>query len=265
MGAGQVHAVIAAGLADPALIERWRSEPRHLRGRGVDPETFDLAALWKFAGLALKIRHNGLRGDLPWTFRLLDVAGLEIEVFAAYASSRAVSGAPLGDTVEARARDLLGFLEGWVDLDRRDHALLWDMIRHETTVARLGRLTAPASSRLERATRTSRRATSVPRLHGEVVLHLMRSDPRSVVPLLREKAPRLDALALGSFHVAYARTAAGPEVHILQLDELGFYLLSLVDGRRSVADVSEQLGVGRRPPARLLHAFGELAALGVLA
>ena len=92
----------------------------------------------------------------------------------------------------------------------------------------------------------------------------MRSDPRAVASALREKAPRLDEIALGSFHFAYARTTGDPAVHVLELDELGFYLLSFVDGRRSLAEVSEQLGAGRRPPRALVRACEELAALGVL-
>lgn len=264
MGAAQVQAAIAAGLAHPELLARWRAQPERLRPHGVDPEALDLTALWKFAGLALKVRHNGLRGDLPWTFRLLDVAGREIDVFASYASFRASGTTPLGDTAEARTRDLLVFLEQWLDFDRRDHALLWDMIRHEATVARLGQLAMPASTPTVDGPAVAPSPSSVPRRRGEAMLHVMRSDPRAVASMLREKAPRLDHVALGTFHFAYARTTAAPDIHILELDELGFYLISVVDGRRSVADVSEQLGAGRRPARALVRACEELAALGVL-
>lgn len=258
----RVHAVIAAGLANPALIARWREQPERLAALGVDPGAFDLQALEKFAGLALKIRHNGLRGDLPWTFRLLEVAGLEIEVFVAYASSRASTGALLGDTDEARTCNLLAFLEGWLDPTRRDHALLWDLIRHESTIARLARVTMSAVPAVNRSAKPQ--ATGVPRRRDELVLHEMRSDPRAVVMLLREKSPPLGDAVLGTFHFAYARTSVAAEIDILQLDEAGFYLLSLVDGRRTLAEISEQLGAGRRPPRAFVRACEALGSAGVL-
>ena len=110
MNASQVHAIIAAGLENPALLERWRRQPDLLRNRGVDPQALDLDALWKFAGLSIKIRHNGLRGELPSTFRLLNIAGLEIEVFASYASFQAGQGNRYSATADGRSQDLLLFL-----------------------------------------------------------------------------------------------------------------------------------------------------------
>jgi hypothetical protein len=82
MDASRIHSVIAAGLSDPALLAHWRQTPELLRRVGVDPAQLDLDALWKFAGLAEKIRCNPCRGDVPLTFRMLNKTGLEIEVFA---------------------------------------------------------------------------------------------------------------------------------------------------------------------------------------
>jgi len=68
MTASRVHAVIAAGLENPQLLERWQREPDLLRKCGVDPDKLDLNALWKFAGLTAKVRHAGqLRPRLPLT------------------------------------------------------------------------------------------------------------------------------------------------------------------------------------------------------
>ena len=78
MNARRVHAVLAAGVQNPALIEAWRRDPELLRGLGLDPAKVDLDALWKFAGLTLKVRHNGIREDLPLTFRLLHVTELAV-------------------------------------------------------------------------------------------------------------------------------------------------------------------------------------------
>jgi hypothetical protein len=271
MKAGRVHAVIAAGLENPALLARWRREPELLRDCGVEPRELDLDALWKFAGLSAKVRHNGLRADLPLSFRLMNVAGLEIEVFAAYATSRADEGRRYAETTVERAQDLLAFLEHWLDFERREHALLWDLLRYELALARLGRMPAPtrasgeAAADVARAGTSMARAASVPRVCGHVVLHEMRSDPRQVGAMLHEKSPRLGEAALGSFHFCYWRRDAAAEIHILRLDELGFYLLSLADGARTVAEMSLALGGGRRHARWLTKALGELAAVGVLA
>lgn len=263
MRARSVHAVLAAALDDPQLVARWRREPDMLRRCGVDPDELDLDALWKFAGLTAKVRHNGLRAHLPLTFRLLNVAGLEIEVFASYASFRAAEGGRYAATTEARAHDLSAFLEGWLDFDRREHALLWDLLRHEMALARLSKLAVTAAAS-PAGKAPAPRAASVPRVGGHVILHEMRCDPRVVGALLSERSPRLEEAPPGAFHFCYWRRGAAAEIHILQLDELGFYLLSLADGARSAADLSRLTGGGDRPARGFLKALGELAAVGVL-
>lgn len=266
MIASQVHAVIAAGLENPALLSLWQREPERLRDCGVDPDKLDLDALWKFAGLTAKVRHNGLRADLPLTFRLLNVAGLEIEVFASYASFQAAYSRRYGDTTEARAQDLLCFLQGWLDYDRREHVLLWDLIRHELALKQLSRLVEGASAMPAKiaAQQLVRRTTDVPRVCGDVVLHVMRSDPQLVGRMLEAKSPRLDDVSLGSFHVCYWRNSRTVEICIVQLDELGFYLLSLADGMRSISDLSCLMGGSRRPARGFLKALEKLEAVGIL-
>ncbi|HEX8178054.1 MAG TPA: hypothetical protein VF525_00785 [Pyrinomonadaceae bacterium] len=272
MKASRVHAVIAAGLEHPHLLARWQREPDLLRRCGVEPDALDLDALWKFAGLTAKVRHNGLRADLPLTFRLLHVAGLEIEVFAAYAAFRTAGGARYADTTAARAQDLSNFLEHWLDFTRREHALLWDVLRYELALARLSKLTAPVQLAAPAPGLTSAaslparpRAASVPRVCGHISLHEMRCDPRQVAALLQEKSPRLADVTMGSRYFCYWRQGAAAELHILELDELGFYLLSLADGQHSVADLSRLIGGGSRPAKGLLTALGELASVGILA
>jgi hypothetical protein len=265
MNASQVHAVLAAGLENPTLIARWRHEPDLLRKCGVDPDTIDLDALWKFAGLSVKVRHNGLRGDLPLTFRLLNVAGLEIEVFSSYASFRAAEGKSYASTSEARSQDLLMFLEHWLDADNHAHALLWDLMRHELTLSQLRKI--PQSAEGVTAdhphVQAPLRAHTVPRVCGELALHEMRSDPRVTEKLLRRKLPDLREVSLGKHHFGYWRKS--DELFVLQLDELAFYLLSMIDGKRSTADLSYLIDGRRRPNPGLRRALGELAAIGILA
>ncbi|HEU4390017.1 MAG TPA: hypothetical protein VFV34_19605 [Blastocatellia bacterium] len=262
MTARQVHAVIAAGLENPSLLADWRQKPDQLRGYGIEPDDLDLNALWKFAGLAAKVRHNGLRADLPLTFRLMNVAGLEIEMFASYASFRAAE--PYADTAQARAGDLLKFLERWLDGDRLEHALLWDLIRYELALAQLSRSTVTDCRSSRRQSTPKPRPASVPRVRGEIVLHEMRCDPRAVGAILQEKSPKLERISLGAFYFCYWRRSSAPEVFVLQLDELGFYLLSLIDGRQSIADLSCMLGGNGKPAPTLLDALAELSAIGIL-
>jgi len=99
---------------------------------------------------------------------------------------------------------------------------------------------------------------------GHVVLHEMRCDPRIVGATLQEKSPRLDEVPLGTFHFCYWRRDAAPEIHILALDELGFYLVKLADGKRTAEDLSRLMGGNRKPAKGFLKAVGELAAIGIL-
>ena len=248
MSASRVHAIMAAGVENPALLARWQQEPDLLRSYGVDPAEFDLDAISKFAGLSAKVKHNGLRAELPLTFRFLNVNGLEIEMFGAYAVHKARSGTRYAATTEARIVGLVDFLREWLDFERREHSLLWDVIRHETALAQLRRLTP---------TRKKRR---VPHIAGEIRLHEMNSDPREVGKLLRQKS--FDARKVRRRVVRLCYWNRGDEIFILELDELGFNLLSLVDGKRSMADFNRLFG--GRVAKKLNAAFTELASVGVI-
>lgn len=265
-----VHAMTAAAVEDPALIAQWRAEPGLLRAYGVEPHTVDLDALWRFAGLTVKLRHKALRDQLPATFRMISLAGLDAELFAAYASERAARGLALAATTEGRADDLMAFLGGWLDRSDSTHALLWDLIRHERALARLGR-SAPAvgsSPNLPsplHITRPPPTANAVPRVIGEIVRHEMTSDPRAITSALAAREPALDAIPRTPGFLCYWRAEGSPQVAILRLDELGYYALGLVDGVRTAAGVYLGLGGKGRPHATFLRLLGELATLGVIA
>jgi hypothetical protein len=259
MTARQVHAVIAAGLENVSLVDRWQEEPERLREQGIDPAAIDLTALRKFAGLTVKVRHNQLREDLPLTFRLMNVAGLEIEVFSAYAAFRAPHG--FAATTGQRMLDFMAFLEAWLDCKRREHAMLWDLIRHEHALARL---TKEVASTATDADRRGPSARSLPRVSGAIVLHEMQCDPRQVAAALELSRPALDGVAFGSRNVCYWRPGSAAEVHIIELDDFGFCALSLVDGVRSVADLSEAMVGKRRPRPVFLRLLGQLGAAGIL-
>ena len=99
MTARQVHSCSARDWKIP------RSYPGGITIRGCCSagsrlKDLDLDSLRKFAGLAAKIRHNGIRDKLPLTFRLMSVAKLEIEVFAAYAEDCAQNGVRFAAAVD---------------------------------------------------------------------------------------------------------------------------------------------------------------------
>lgn len=269
----RVHAVLSAGFDNPALIARWRAEPDLLRDHGIEPSQVDLDAMWRFAGLTVKLLHNGLRDEFPASFRLMAVAGLEVELFASYASDRAARRVKLAPTLEGRTLDLLVFLEGW--LDRSDHAqaLLWDLIRHERALTRLGRtalaLGSSADLRIAGAP-IQPGADVVPRVRGEVALHEVSCDPRALAAALQapgrgDDEPELAAVPREPAYLCYWRADTGPEIAILQLEELAFSTLSLVDGRRTAAELYRALGGGRRPTSAFLQLLGELQTLGIVA
>ena len=264
MKANKVHAVVAAGLQSPALIALWREDPNQLLKCGIEPESFDFDALQKFAGLTAKVRHNGLRLDLPLTFRLLNVAGLEIELFSAYAIFRAASGSGYANTTAERAQDLLHFMEHWLDFDRREHVLLWDMMRHELALTNLASVEPTSSSPKPSSATKIPRPVDVPRVRGTINLIEMRSDPRVVATVLQEKAPRLSEVELGTFNFCYWRDEAAATIDILQLNELGFSLLSLIDGATATATLSRTITGENKTSGGIVRALGELAELGII-
>lgn len=252
MTASRVHAIVAAGLENPELLARWKQEPESLRAYGVDPSVFDLDAIWKFAGLTAKVKHNGLRFDLPLTFRFLSLNGMEIEVFGAYAAHKARAGTRYAPTTEGRIVEFVGFLRDWLDFDKHAHSLLWDLIRHEAALAQL-----------RKCTPTVKRAR-VPHIIGDITLHEMTCDPRLLGKLLREKSFDPDRVQRRMVHLCYWNPGDPEEISILELNELGYHLLSLVDGKRSVADFNRLLGGKSRISKKLMDAFAELARVGVI-
>jgi hypothetical protein len=274
MSIRSVRALLAAGVENPALIARWRDQPHLLRDYDVDPAAVDLDALWKFAGMTIKLRHKTLRDELPSTFRLISVAGLELELFAAYASDRAARNATLATHTDARILELIAFLDGWLDRSKPTHGLVWDLVRHEQALARFGK-TAPAvgsSPRLPAVVPHEARgraavapiSATVPRVTGEIILHEMSSDPRAITRALHTGTPALETIARAPGHLCYWRAEGSPQIAIVQLDPLGFRAVSLIDGKRTVAALAREVEGTARPGPALLRLLAELATVGLL-
>jgi hypothetical protein len=268
MTARQVHSVLAAGAQRPDLIAKWQRDPRLLLAQGIEPGAIDLTALWKFAGLTVKVRHNGLRNDFPMTFRLMSLAGLEIELFASYATCCASKGRALAATSEERARDFIAFLEQMLDFRTRPNLLLWDLIRHEQALALLNKSVTARSSDMEgehpASSRNAISGSTVPVIRGTAILHEMRCVPRAVELELFQNPPQLGKIPLDGHRYCYWRSEAAAGIHILEVDEFSYHALSFIDGLRTTSELSLRLGGGRRPTVRFLRALGELAAIGIL-
>jgi hypothetical protein len=266
VNARQVHAVLAAGVQSPDLIERWQLDPRALEVHGIAQGALDLGTLWKFAGLSTKVRHNQLRARFPLTFRLLHVAGMEIEVFASYGSYRSTTGQRFASSTEQRAVDLIAFLKDWLDLRQRSHSMLWDLVRHEEALMSLGARPAAEGQRPSASPSPSETPdlASLPVLDGEIILHEMRCDPRDIAPLLVERVPPLDRLPLEPRHWCYWRSTRSTDIRMLELDEFGYYALALSDGVRSVAELSANLTGSLRPTPVFMRLLSDLAATGIL-
>ena len=89
----------------------------------------------------------------------------------------------------------------------------------------------------------------------------MQCDPREVTAALFQSRPPLDDIALDLRYFCYWRTV---EVRIVELDAFGFYALSLADGTRSAAEISEAMGAGRPPSAAFMQLLEQLRATDLL-
>lgn len=264
MSAAQVHAVLAGAVSDPRRLAEWAADPQALRALGVDPASLDLPALRGFAGLALKVRHNGLRDAFMHSFRLLNVAGLEIEVFADYALARAGSGTALAATELARARAMVEFVRHWHDPGCAAQALLWDLLRHELA---LFELMQPASTEAPvpaAGSSTLPTPGAVLRVRGTVCLHEMRHDPNAIVLALRQREPDLAAIQPAPRALCYWRPPGEAAVRIVELDAFGFAALQAAAGRRRVSELSVALGLGPRVPGPVRALLMQLQQAGLL-
>lgn len=259
MKAAQVHAVLAGGVSDPRRLAEWAAEPRALRALGVDPDSLDLSALRGFAGLALKVRHNGLRDAFLHSFRLMHLAGIEIELFAAYALARADSGTPLAATDAARAAALIEFVRQWHHTNEPMQAMLWDLLRHEQALLDLNRSDA-APAWLS----TLPTPGAVLRVRGAVRQHEMQYDPATIVQALRQREPDLQAIAPAPHARCYWRPPGEAGVRVVELDPFGFAALQAAEGQCRVSELSRALGLGARVPAALRGLLIHLQQAGLL-
>ncbi len=115
--ARHVHAVLAAAVDNPLLLERLRRQTANRRKDGA--AAFDLERIRLFAGLAVKVRQNDVRLSLPLTFKLLDKLKISVVLFAAYGKQAAALRQAKGKRSPTRwSRFRASWRTGWMQATR---------------------------------------------------------------------------------------------------------------------------------------------------
>lgn len=260
--ARQVHSVLAAGMADPELLENWCSDPSTAATISAHAAEIDFEQVRRFSGLVTKVRYSDLRSNLPTTFRLLDRAGLSIEVFASY-SSRAAALRKQGlNSKSDKLAALLEFLDEWLVLEEPVHALVWDVVRHEAAIFQIQRNAAGERPRAVLAEVTRH---STPARSADAELHRMTCNPVKAVRMVRAHAT-LGSIPRKSAAYAYCAAPGEGQIRIIEIDELSAFLMEVADGTRTVAELAATLREGGVDLALsdLISAIRELAKAGLL-
>jgi hypothetical protein len=239
---------MAAGLAQPALIERWLDNPEDLRialaaevsdTQVVDVELF-LTRLRQLAGLITKVRHNPVRAALPLTFRALDASGLESDLFAAYAARFTASVRDGERTRATRQAAFVEFALEWLDAANPLHSLVRDVICHELTVATL--LGKDDETRVSPPGVTAELApATTPELRGDQVIVEMSSLPDEVSGRLALEARDLSEITRGQFTFVYWRPPEERSVRVIEIDPFATFLLDTINGEVSVRGITDGL------------------------
>lgn len=221
-----VHSIIATCLTEPGREESVAASL---------PGTLDVEAVSYFAGLAEKVRHNGIRRDLELTFRLLRLSGLEMELFRDYAPTSAQRRARGLTSPAERLTGLMDFVSEWAGTDE-DRCLIRDVLRHEQIVAGFRR--APKLRVVDSGGPVT--PESVVSLHGTVVVVDAVCDPMQVAEVLRAREPDLAAIVRRSVLMVYHRAPSG-QVRMIEVSEGVPCLLGAVDGISDVHELGTRL------------------------
>jgi hypothetical protein len=99
--------------------------------------------------------------------------------------------------------------------------------------------------------------------NGRLVVHQLTCDPSQVGRVLRAREPDLGDITRGRWTFGYHRTDDGV-LRMLEIDPPVGDLLLAVDGRSSLDGIAGRLFGTGTATGRLLPAFTELTALGLL-
>lgn len=264
--ARHVHSLLAAAMAEPLLLESWRS--RGSRGKKTAPAKMglDIEKVWQFAGLVTKVRYNDVRLIVPLTFKLLDLAGVSIEVFATYARQADVLRKAGRKSASEKLLAFSNLLDEWLDHDNALHALIWDLMRHESALFSLQAVHASQTYRTPDTGPTPVSARSLPVPRGAVVHYEMSCNPVELVRRLRSEPGKIPEPARGNFFFAYCPGNDSEHMRVLELDAVGSVVLDLCDGNHTVSQLRTILQAAgiRLRTKDLCDAISKMAADGLL-
>jgi hypothetical protein len=261
--ARHVHAILAAAVADPMLLERLR------RTENVGA-AFDFERIRLFAGLALKVRQNDVRLLLPSTFKLLDKLKISVPLFAAYGKKAAALRLAKRTTRSDKLESISDFIEGWLHPNDPKHALVRDALHHERALLALNDSHAndTAEVAIRRVTKVTAAVTpeTLPRPAAGLIQKEMSCNPLLLEEVLRSPESDLSILRREQLHLVYCWDKRRGCATATQVDELGHVLFNLANGRRSIARLVEMLrqaGVALTR-AQLCRAAQQLVDNGIL-
>jgi hypothetical protein len=249
ISARRVQATIATCLAEPDRAEAVAAALG-------DP--LDLEAVRYLAGLAEKVRHNGVRADLELTFRLLRLTGLEMELFRDYAPGSARRRAR-GLTAPAdRLAGLVEFADSWAGTDP-DRSLIRDLARYEQILADF-RIPAPTPG--VDAGGELGPETVLVRL-GRMAVLVAGCDPAQVAEVLRAREPELAAVVRRPRVLLYHQ-AADAGVRAIEVSSGVPGLLAAVDGVATVRELALRLLGDEAATGMLAAGYAQLRELGLV-
>jgi len=265
--ARHMHSLLATAMVDPGLLERWRNNPRALRKMGLRATALDINRIWGFSGLATKFRHNDVRLIAPLTFKLLDQAGVSIELFATYARRADLLRKDGKKSAPEKLLSLSSFLEGWLDHSNPVHSLIWDLIRHESAILELQTGAGRQSPVADDSISIEVSVQSVPIRRGTVIHHEMSCNPVELARRLRAGTREIALLPRGHYYFAYCHGSDSTRMKIVEIDAIGSVVVDLSDGYRTIGEMASLLHQARIPMEAedLCHAVRELGTNGLLA
>jgi len=265
--ARHVHSLLARALVDPVLLERWRHNPSALNKMGSLSRTLDINRVWRFSGLATKVRHNDVRIVAPLTFKLLDLAGISIELFATYASRADVLRKEGKKSASEKLSSVSCFLSDWLDRDNPVHCLIWDLIRHESAILELQTVAPSQPPNSDDPVFMEVSLQSMPTRGGTLIHHEMSCNPVELARRLRIAPNQIPSLQRGQYYFAYCQGSDSTRIKVLEIDALGSVVIDLCDGHRTIGKISRlmnQAGISLEG-RDLSFAVKELVANGLLA
>jgi hypothetical protein len=222
-------------------------------------------AIWRFSGLVTKVRHNDVRLIAPLTFKLFDLSGVSIDLFAAYA--KRADALRKGGKKSAREKllSLSDFLGTWLDHSNPAHSLMWDLIRHESAIMELQTSIASESVR-RNCDLPDVSLSSIPVQRLPVIHHEMSCNVIELARVVRAGTNKLPLLCREPHYFAYHHGRDGAQIDVVEVDAIGSVIVDLSDGHRTIGEIRSVLQRGGLllQSEDLCHAVGQLITTGLL-